>query len=257
VGLVEEGVGRPRNDGTRGSALYRVPLRLSRTPSPAWARHFEANWDHPPGFTTMHRPGICQVVGDTVVLDGTTIEELEEVHLPTLRLVLEKVNADIAQHEAQEQAARERAEPEAQAHSDKVRDAAKRLDFGTSASGAVPTDLLPQQEDLLARLAKSHNSTAPDRLAIRITRFKGRGGVRIPYQDGAVALSKGRKLYFVPYGTTVATGARFVLQHSAFRTEPSLNLADYHLVASYQRPRGGLVQGQRQPLTAVQLYKHY
>ena len=33
VGIVHEGVGRPRNDGTRGSALYAVPFRLSRTPT--------------------------------------------------------------------------------------------------------------------------------------------------------------------------------------------------------------------------------
>jgi len=32
IGIVKKGVGRPRDDGTAGSALYRVPIRLSRPP---------------------------------------------------------------------------------------------------------------------------------------------------------------------------------------------------------------------------------
>jgi hypothetical protein len=83
VGVVKEGVGRPRDDGIRGSALYRVPLRLSRQPSAEWAGLFQRAWDHPPAFSTMHRPGIAYVEGDTIVLDVTTMEELEHVHTST------------------------------------------------------------------------------------------------------------------------------------------------------------------------------
>lgn len=54
VGVVKEGVGKPRDDGTRGSGLYRVPLRLSRRPSETWARLFRETWDRPPQYTTMH-----------------------------------------------------------------------------------------------------------------------------------------------------------------------------------------------------------
>jgi hypothetical protein len=77
VGIVEEGIGQPQNDGTPGSALYRIPLRLSRRPSSTWARHFIETWNHAPRFTTMHRPGIASVSGDTIILDGSTMEELE------------------------------------------------------------------------------------------------------------------------------------------------------------------------------------
>jgi hypothetical protein len=129
VGIVKEGVGTPRTDGSRGSALYRIPLRLSRQPSPVWARHFVDTWDHPPQFTMMHRPGIASVSGDTVILDGTTMEELERYHLKTLRYVLIQVNADVAAHEARE---RVKAEREAQLrleHEESVRDIASRLKF--------------------------------------------------------------------------------------------------------------------------------
>jgi sRNA-binding protein len=129
LGIVEEGVGRPRNDGTRGSALYRIPLRLSRRPSSTWTRHFVETWNHPPRFTTMHRPGIASISGDTIVLDGTAMEELERYHVETLRHVLDKVNRDVAEYEAQERARAEREEQQRREHDESVRQAASRLKF--------------------------------------------------------------------------------------------------------------------------------
>ena len=129
LGVVVDEVTEPRLDGSRGSALYRVPLRLSRRPSVEWARLFEHTWDHPPRFDTMHRPGIVAVRGDRVILDGTTIEEVERHHRETLVLVLDKVNREIAEHE---EAQRRRAEAERQRseeHRRSVDEAAKRLRF--------------------------------------------------------------------------------------------------------------------------------
>jgi sRNA-binding protein len=60
----------------------------------------------------MHRPGIASVSYDTVILDGTTMEELERYHVETLRHVLDKVNADVAEHDHKE---RTRAQREAEA----------------------------------------------------------------------------------------------------------------------------------------------
>ena len=118
----------PRDDGTRGSALYRIPLRLSRTPT-AWAEYFVAAWATPPRWMTRHRPDIASVVGDTIILDGTTIEELEQVHVATLRLALEVANQqeeDRLTRQADEAQRRERA---AQAHEANVRAAAERIRF--------------------------------------------------------------------------------------------------------------------------------
>jgi hypothetical protein len=129
VGIVEEEVGRPRNDGTPGSALYPVSLRLSRTPSRVWAELFVETWNRPPQYTTQHRPGIASVEGDRIILARTTIEEIEEVHKETLRHVLARVNEEAGRLEASERK-RAAAEAEAQrAHDERVQAAAKCVRF--------------------------------------------------------------------------------------------------------------------------------
>lgn len=92
LGIVVDEVTEPRNDGTPGCALYRVPFRLSRTPSSLWSRFFLQTWDMPPRWSTMHRPGIARVSGDKIILDGTTIEEVRDVHRETLLLCVNKAN---------------------------------------------------------------------------------------------------------------------------------------------------------------------
>ena len=95
----------PRNDGTPGSALCSVPVRLSATPDRAWAELFVRNWDRPPSFTSMHRPGIARVVGDRVVLNGTTVEEVAQYHQRTLRLAVDATNLQHAERKRREAAA--------------------------------------------------------------------------------------------------------------------------------------------------------
>lgn len=108
VEVIEDQVSQARNDGTPGSGLYEVPLRLNRQTSELEARLIERTWDSPPRFTTMHRPGICSVYGHTVALNGTTLSELKQYHLATLEGVLEVVNREAAEIEAREEARRER-----------------------------------------------------------------------------------------------------------------------------------------------------
>ena len=129
VAIVKEGVGKPRNDGTRGSGLYRIPLRLSRHPTALWARLFVETWDHPPRCTTMHRPGIATVQGDTIILDGTEMDELERYHAETLKHVIAKVNGDVAAIEAREKAAERRQQQLDEAHQRDIDDVASRLRF--------------------------------------------------------------------------------------------------------------------------------
>lgn len=92
IGIIADQVSAPRSDGTPGSALYRVPFRLSRNPSQYWAEAFVKAWNMPPQFTSMHRPGIARVMGNTIVLDGTTLEEVEKYHRDTLRLCVNEAN---------------------------------------------------------------------------------------------------------------------------------------------------------------------
>jgi hypothetical protein len=129
VGIVKDGVGKPRNDGTRGSALYRIPLHLSRRPSELWSRLFVETWNHPPRYTTMHRPGIASVRGDTIILDGTEMHQLEQFHAETLKHVIAKVNDDVARIETQENAAARRQQQVHDEHQRDIDDVASRLRF--------------------------------------------------------------------------------------------------------------------------------
>jgi hypothetical protein len=42
----------------------------------------------------MHRPGIASVSGGRIVLDRTTMDEVEKYHVETLRLVVDVTNRD-------------------------------------------------------------------------------------------------------------------------------------------------------------------
>lgn len=56
----------------------------------------------------MHRPGIASVSGDKIILDGTTIEEVRDVHRETLVLCVDKANKLEAQYLDQQRKEEER-----------------------------------------------------------------------------------------------------------------------------------------------------
>ena len=77
----------------------------------------------------MHQPGIARVVGDKIILDGTTIERVKQYHRETLMLVVETVNRETERIEKQrnvEAVRRRQAEAE---HAESVRRIAEHLDF--------------------------------------------------------------------------------------------------------------------------------
>ena len=129
TGIVTEKVTEPRNDGTAGSALYSIPFSLSRRPDPQWARLLVENWDHPESFTTMHRPGIARVAGNTIVLEGTTIDEVEKYHHETLREAVKKANRQYRLWLEKQQEDRGRQEATSQEHKSHVEDVASRIRF--------------------------------------------------------------------------------------------------------------------------------
>jgi len=92
LGIITDQVTVPKMDGTLGSALYKIPFRLSKTPSALWRKLFIRLWNSPPCWTTRHRPGIASVYGDQIILDGTTIEEVRDVHRETLMLCVSEAN---------------------------------------------------------------------------------------------------------------------------------------------------------------------
>jgi len=127
--VIVEDVTQPRNDGTAGSALYTVPFALSQRPPSEWARIFIENWKRPPRWSTMHRPGIARINGATVVLDGTTISEVESVHRETLKLVLDETNREYRELLEQQKQKRMRENAQLDEHRKQVEDAARRIKF--------------------------------------------------------------------------------------------------------------------------------
>lgn len=129
IELIADEVGVPRDGGKRGSALYAVPFRLSREPSEPWCEFFVDAWNRPAQFTSMHRPGIARVERDRIVLDGTTIEEVERYHLDTLKLAVQRANELAAQwSRSKRQHAKEDSDRQEE-HRRRVKEAAKRLRF--------------------------------------------------------------------------------------------------------------------------------
>jgi len=128
-GIIANAVTSPRNDGTRGSALYAIPFQLSRRPSAEWADAFVRTWNRPPQSTPNHRPGIARVTGDRIILDGTTIEEVERYHRDTLKFVIERVNELAAQSEEAKRLRAEEEKRRQEAHRANVEDIANRLKF--------------------------------------------------------------------------------------------------------------------------------
>ncbi len=127
--VITEEVGFPKDDGTRGSALYLVPFELSRYPSESWGKLFVQSWNSPPQWSTLHRPGIARVSGKKIILDGTTIDEVERTHKETLLLVVNEANRK--EHEYRQKIAIEENIKDAkkESHLHNVEDTAKRITF--------------------------------------------------------------------------------------------------------------------------------
>jgi hypothetical protein len=91
-GILVDEITQPLNDGSPGSALYTIPFELSRRPNYEWVELFINSWNRPTRHTSMHRSGIASVNGSKIVLDGTTIEEVERYHKYTLKLAVDAAN---------------------------------------------------------------------------------------------------------------------------------------------------------------------
>lgn len=130
IGVIADEVTMPKNDGTRGSALYKIPFKLSQSPSSVWKKAFINSWNHPSVFTTMHRPGIASVYGNTVYLDGTTMEEVKKYHRETLILAVNEANKFECEYLLKKQQDEKRKQEKENEHNQKVTAIADELDFG-------------------------------------------------------------------------------------------------------------------------------
>ena len=129
VGIIDSEISSPRNDGTAGSALYNIPFQLSQKPPVEWADYFPRAWDHPSSWTSSHRSGMIQVVGDRIWLNGTTIDEVEVAHKATLQLVLDETNREYGEYLSEQNLKQERELEGPKSSEIQVREAARRIKF--------------------------------------------------------------------------------------------------------------------------------
>ena len=128
-GVIVDEVTQPLNDGSQGSALYKIPFELNKRPSYEWIDLFVQSFDRPPEFTTMHRPRIASVSGNKVYLDGTTIEEVERYHKKTLKLAVDVANDKYAELQARREYQEEQERIRKEQHRKNIDDISKRINF--------------------------------------------------------------------------------------------------------------------------------
>lgn len=129
LGIITDRVTIPKMDGTRGSALYKIPFKLSKTPSALWRELFIHFWNNPPCWSTMHRFKIASVYGDEIILDGTTIEEVRDYHRETLILCIDEANKAEQKYLEEEQRKKEQEESYKKQHYKKVTSIADDITF--------------------------------------------------------------------------------------------------------------------------------
>ena len=127
IGILTNEVTVPKMDGTRGSALYKITFKLSRVPSELWENLFIQLWNSPPQYTTMHRPGIASVIGDKIILDGTTIDEVKDYHRDTLLLCVNEANKRMIEIEKRNRELEQRKKSEIQSHYQGIQDVSKDI----------------------------------------------------------------------------------------------------------------------------------
>ncbi len=128
-GILINEVSQPTNDGTPGSALYKIPFELNKTPGYPWSQLFINSWNRPPSFTSMHRPGIASVIGNKIILDGTDIEEVEKYHKDTLKLAIGVANTELRKIKEQQKQQTEREKILKEEHKNRIQDIGGRINF--------------------------------------------------------------------------------------------------------------------------------
>ncbi|MBT1711938.1 hypothetical protein KK062_27090 [Fulvivirgaceae bacterium PWU5] len=73
----------------------------------------------------MHRPGIASVIGNTIFLNKTTIEEVEKYHKDTLKIAIEQANQEWNRIVG----ARNRLRDEEKNHRIHIENVSKRINF--------------------------------------------------------------------------------------------------------------------------------
>jgi hypothetical protein len=129
IGVIVDEIGIPHNDGTRGSALYEVPFRLSQRPPYEWGELFIHYWNNPLSSTFKHRPGTATVIGEKIILNRTTVEEVEKYHRETLIQACSRANEKYKEFAEQKRIAENLEQKRLEMHRQNIEDISKRIKF--------------------------------------------------------------------------------------------------------------------------------
>ncbi len=115
------------NDGSRN--VYTVVFQLSEEPSARWGDFFVHFWDRPQVAYSQshHRPGMVSVVSNRLILEETTIDEVEGFHLPVIKAALRMANEAEGRAVVEDHRRTERRRLEEAEHRRHVAEVAKRL----------------------------------------------------------------------------------------------------------------------------------
>ena len=75
----------------------------------------------------MHRPGIASAIGDKIILDGTTIDEVKDYHRDTLLLCVNEANKRMIEIEKRNRELEQRKKSEIQSHYQGIQDVSKDI----------------------------------------------------------------------------------------------------------------------------------
>src|SRR5699024_2598238 len=120
-GIITDEVTVPTNDGTRGSALYKIPFRISKSPDYLWKDLFVKNWNNPPKFTTMQKRGRVEVISTTIIIYDTTIEEEKKNYRKTTVIAAKKTNNEYYEIKKKQKRKEERQQRIKKEHYEKIR----------------------------------------------------------------------------------------------------------------------------------------
>lgn len=84
TGIAVETMSWPSVDGP-----YDIPFRLSRGASPEWEQEFLKAWDK---LSTKGQAVTASVGADQIILNATTIDDVERVYLGALKLAVAEAN---------------------------------------------------------------------------------------------------------------------------------------------------------------------
>ena len=129
VRVVTNEVGFPSDnaDGSRG--VYTVVFQLSHEPSARWGDYLVHFWDRPQVSYAQgkHRPGMVNVVANRLMMEETTIDEVEGFHLPVLKAAVRMANEAEARALVEDHRRAERRRLEEAEHRRHIAEVSKRL----------------------------------------------------------------------------------------------------------------------------------